>query len=125
MVNLWPGIPPSCLCDKHLNAACNEATGLLRWHIIKRHKIDGWIENGCIDLGTLDVRIIQLLAEARARGKDWKYEYDDEFDNGVDLYQILANPERLRNVKAMRGNPAKLAARCPKCKVMLEKAGLV
>lgn len=62
MVQLWPGIPPEVLCDMYLNSCLNEGLNLLiRHHMAKGHRIDGWIRNGCVDLEMLHVRIKQLI----------------------------------------------------------------
>ena len=119
MVQLWPSIPPEVLCDMYLNSSINEGLNLLiRHHMAKGHRIDGWIRNGCVDLEMLHVRIPELIAEAKKRGKSWKYEYTDK-----DVLEVLVccnryrySEESLKNKEAIAANPAKLAAKCRACR---------
>ena len=69
MVQLWPGIPPEVLCDMYLNSCLNEGLNLLiRHHMAKGHRIDGWIRNGCVypygygfvDFVTCDINVVRL-----------------------------------------------------------------
>ncbi len=78
MVQLFPGVPASCLCDMYLNSALNEGLNLLvRHHMKKGYKIDGWIRNGCFNLPSLDKRISELLVEAKLRGHTWNYALEE------------------------------------------------
>ena len=127
MVNLWPGVPTSCLCDKHLNAAINEGLNLLiRYHIAKGHKLDGWIKNGCIDPHAIIIRIEDLINESKNRGKPWSYMIMGE-DHAIVVEYYLNNPPQKMselldaNEEAIKNNRAKLAARCPKCKDRMEQ----
>ena len=72
MVQLWPGIPPEVLCDMYLNSCLNEGLNLLiRHHMAKGYRIDGWIRNGCVNMDTFDIRLMLLIAEMKNRGKSW------------------------------------------------------
>lgn len=119
MVQLWPGIPPEVLCDMYLNSSINEGLNLLiRHHMAKGHRIDGWIRNGCVDLERLHVRLQYLITEAQRRGKTWKYEYTDKDDFTVFFYYrsaILRKTPR-SNQEAISQNPAKLATKCLSCR---------
>ena len=119
MVQLWPGIPPEVLCDMYLNSSLNEGLNLLiRHHIAKGHRIDGWIRNGCVDLEMLHVGIKQLIMEATKRGKSRKYEYTDKDDLEVFVCcnRHYNSEEPLKNKEAIAANPAKLAAKCRACR---------
>ena len=119
MVQLWPGIPPEILCDMYLNSCLNEGLNLLiRHHMAKGHRIDGWIQNGCVDLEMLHVRIPELIAEAKKRGKSWGYAYTKDDDwNVVAMLCVFQDCKTLpNNVGAIAANPAKLAAKCRACR---------
>lgn len=119
MVQLWPGIPPEVLCDMYLNSSINEGLNLLiRYHMAKGHRIDGWIRNGCVDLELMHARLRHLIVEAYRRGKSWKYEYADEDDLLFSMYYRMAimHDEPLKNQEAISQNPAKLAAKCLTCR---------
>jgi hypothetical protein len=119
MVQLWPGIPPEVLCDMYLNSCLNEGLNLLiRHHMAKGHRIDGWIRNGCVDLEMLHVRIPELIAEAKKRGKSWNYQYTEEDDGNVFTYDAMAaiNNDPVKSKAAITANPAKLAAKCLACR---------
>ena len=119
MVQLWPGIPPEILCDMYLNSCLNEGLNLLiRHHMAKGHRIDGWIRNGCVDLEMLPVRILGLIAEAKKRGKSWNYQYteDDDWNVVAMLCAFEDNNNPVKNKEAIAANPAKLAAKCRACR---------
>ena len=121
MVQLWPGIPPEILCDRYLNSCLNEGLNLLiRHHMAKGHRIDGWIRNGCVDLETLHVRIPELIAEAKKRGKSWNYQYTEVDGEIVFAYGFMAaasmGNDPVKNKEAIAANPAKLAAKCRACR---------
>ena len=126
MVNTWPGIPTHCLCLRHLNSACNEATGLLRYHMLKGHRIDGWIRTGCIDLETLDERIEELLAEAKSRGLDWKYEFREDHKKAIAEYRkrAAASGSDMKNEEAIAENMKKLMERCGMCGERMKTDGI-
>lgn len=125
MVNLWPGVDVKCLCDKHLNAAINEGLNLLiRHHIAKGHKIDGWIKNGCIPANKIMFRISELLDESKRRGKKWSYQFTDD-DTEVMVRYYFQTPAVsqeliLANQEAIDKNVEKLSARCARCKEKIE-----
>jgi hypothetical protein len=83
----------------------------------KGHKIDGWINNGCVDLCTLASRITVLIEESKIRGKNWKYELTNDDRQLIDdyemLYLYLSKP--MRNQEAILNNHNKLLVRCIKC----------
>ena len=119
MVQLWPGIPPEVLCDMYLNSSLNEGLNLLiRHHMAKGHRIDGWIRNGCVDLETLHIRIPELIAEAKKRGKSWSYTYtkDDDWNVVAMLCAFEDNNDPVKNEEAIAANPAKLTAKCRTCR---------
>ena len=123
MVNLWTGIPANQLCRKHLNAAINEGLNLLiRHHMWKGHRIQGWVDNGCIEVGCICARIEELIAEAKSRGYEWSYELKmadtalaASYQRDYALKHIpMSNPE------AIAKNKEKLSGRCPECKKRME-----
>lgn len=128
MVNLFPGCPAHCLCNKHLNSVLAEYNNLLMPSMRKGNSIKGYIDHGCIDLQFLNERVIECVEEYKARGLDWKYKVPSEDDiklhNGYcDLYSDIATltPERRKEMAEM--NKRILAFRCPECrKRLLERA---
>ena len=123
MVNLWPGIPANQLCRKHLNAAINEGLNLLiRHHMRKGHRIRGWIDNGCIEVGCICARIEELIAEAKARGYQWSYELtvDDVLLAEAYYSDYETNNKPKSNPEAIAKNKEKLSGRCPECKKRME-----
>ena len=126
MVQLWPGVPPEVLCDMYLNSCLNEGLNLLiRHHMAKGHRIDGWIRNGCFDCVTLVEDIASLEAEMKRRGKDWGYHLD--MRDGIiisnyhksesyKLLELLDNLIIFKNKFEISKNPVKLAAKCRSCR---------
>ena len=123
MVNLWPGIPANQLCRKHLNAAINEGLNLLiRHHMRKGHRIQGWVDNGCIDVECVGGRIGELIAEAKSRGYEWSYELtvDDIALTGAYRLDYIDKHIPMSNPEAIARNKEKLSGRCPECKKRME-----
>ena len=119
MVQLWPGIPPEVLCDMYLNSCLNEGLNLLiRHHMAKGHRIDGWIETGCISVIGVWGRMVELTDEMKHRGKIWNYELtDSDFRIWEKYYDISIRGVILSfNEDAIKANPAKLAAKCRACR---------
>lgn len=80
MVNLFPGVPAECLCDKHLNSVLAEYNNLLMPSMRKGYSIRKYLDHGCIDLLFIGVKILDCMKEANKRGKKWKYPYLNEKD---------------------------------------------
>ena len=75
MVNLFPGVPARCLCDKHLNSVLAEYNNLFMPSIRKGNSIKGYIQHGCVDIPQIYNRIVECLKEVDKRGLKWKYKY--------------------------------------------------
>jgi hypothetical protein len=127
MVNLWPGIPAECLCDKHLNAVLAEYNNLLMPSMRKGHFINKYILHGCIDLFNVEDKINKCVTESRNRGYEWKYQFVSEDDriihhvylrNYIDAYpEILGVENRYsRQIEMGHMNELILSFRCPKCR---------
>ena len=119
MVQLWPGIPPEVLCDMYLNSCLNEGLNLLiRHHMAKGHRIDGWIRNGCVNMDTFDIRLMLLIAEMKNRGKSWAYKVKRTDINLIQNYIAYLDRHEIdrTNFDAINQNPAKLAAKCRACR---------
>ena len=126
MVNLFPGCPAHCLCNKHLNSVLAEYNNLLMPSMRKGNSIKGYIDHGCVDLQFLNERIIDCVEEYKARGLDWHYKVPTEEDIALHnkyrrLYQDFT-PKRREEMAEM--NKRILAFRCPKCreKLLVERA---
>lgn len=123
MVQLWPGIPPEVLCDMYLNSCLNEGLNLLiRHHMAKGHRIDGWIGYADIpnDKSLIIKRISALHDEMQIRGKTWNYvilpsdkEIVENYKRHFDFLEDAATSGYDMNIG---GNPAKLAAKCRACR---------
>jgi hypothetical protein len=127
MVNLWPGVPAECLCDKHLNAVLAEYNNLLMPSMRKGHMITKYILHGCIDMFNIEHRINECLIEATKRNHAWKYQSVSESDRILQkLYlkkYIEAFPEIFdtdhryaRQIEMGHMNELVLSFRCPKCR---------
>ena len=119
MVQLWPGIPPEVLCDMYLNSCLNEGLNLLiRHHMAKGHRIDGWIRNGCIYATeyTLTCRIGDLIGEMKKRGKNWNYSFCDSDLDIIKSYNKWINPFDTQHIDALELNPQKLLNKCCACR---------
>ena len=119
MVQLWPGIPPEVLCDMYLNSSLNEGLNLLiRHHMAKGHRIDGWVKTGCISVIGVYGRMMELTDESKLREKVWNYKLtDSDFKIWEKYYDMVIRGEiRSINEDAIRANPAKLAAKCHACR---------
>lgn len=126
MVNLFPGVPPHCLCDKHLNSVLAEYNNLLMPSIRKGNSISGYIRHGCVDLPYTYDRIISCLAEAKMRGKEWKYQVPDIGDAKLYMelmerylgeFSDIDDSERRRAMGEM--NKRVLAFRCKECRARI------
>jgi hypothetical protein len=119
MVNLFPGVPAKCLCDKHLNAVLAEYNNLLLPSMRKGNSIKGYILHGCVDLPRTVARIDECIQEAKARGHDWKYTTPSEKDQKlIDEYHVrfcFTNPAGSLEEMAQM-NTAILRFRCPECR---------
>ena len=113
MVQLWSGIPPEVLCDMYLNSCLNEGLNLLiRHHMAKGHRIDGWIRNGCIHNNKTDIiiRLCELQKEATRRGKIWNYGvYQTDID-------IVKNYSGNFDIQTNVDNVKKLSDKCRACR---------
>jgi hypothetical protein len=123
MVQLWPGIPPEVLCDMYLNSCLNEGLNLLiRHHMAKGHRIDGWIGYADIpvDKSLIIKRISELRGEMEKRGKTWSYAILSSDKEVVESYErhfdFLKDTARTGYDRNIGGNPAKLAAKCLACR---------
>lgn len=123
MVNLWPGVPSHCLCDKHLNAVLAEYNNLLMPQIRKGKSISGYIRHGCVDLSYTHGRIMACIIEAKKRQKEWKYLEPTLDDARLHLHLMekyrnefpdIDNPKRRKEMAEM--NKRILAFRCPECR---------
>lgn len=130
MVNLWPGVWPKYLCDKHLNAVLAEFNNKLLPSMRKGHEIQGYLTHGCIDLPFTLVHIYYCLEEARSRGHNWKYQqpsaddaqlirqYLSDYSAGVrgtikDSKDFFGDGRR---AEMFAMNKRVLAFRCPDCR---------
>ena len=113
MVQLWPGIPPEVLCDMYLNSCLNEGLNLLiRHHMERGYRIDGWIRNGCIPNNKTDIiiRLCELQKEATRRGKIWNYGvYQTDID-------IVKNYSGNFDIQTNVDNVKKLSDKCRACR---------
>jgi len=123
MVQLWPSIPPEVLCDMYLNSSINEGLNLLiRHHMAKGHRIDGWIGYADIpaDKSLIINRISELREEMEKRGKTWSYAILPSDKVVVEIYKrhfdFLEDAARSGYDMNIGGNPAKLAAKCHACR---------
>jgi hypothetical protein len=122
VVNLWPGVPATCLCDKHLNAVLAEYNNLLLPSMRKGNSIRGYILHGCVDLRSTHGRILECIEEACKRGKEWKYpapSLDDE--KLINEYRVrycftepIGSPKERSEM-----NMRILAFRCPECRMRI------
>jgi len=126
MVNLFPGVPPHCLCDKHLNSVLAEYNNLLMPSIRKGKSISGYIRHGCVDLPNTYSRIIECLTEAKKRGKEWKYSVPDIGDAKLHLelmekymeeFSDIDDSDRRKEMDEM--NKRVLAFRRPECRARI------
>ena len=123
MVNLFPGIDPKCLCNKHLNSVLAEFNNLLLPSMRKGNSINGYLDHGCIDLLLTEARIKDCVEEYKKRGLDWKYTNPSESDiillnSYLERYGDIT-PERRAEMTEM--NIRILAFRCPECRTRLIK----
>lgn len=129
MVNLFPGVPAKCLCDKHLNAVLSEYNNLFITSLKKGNRIDNYIRHGCVDLPSVNERILECLQEAKTRGHNWKYaapseadkqlikEYIDRYSGNPDL--DIFGEDRRKEMGEM--NLRVLSFRCKKCREMIRR----
>lgn len=127
MVNLWPGVPASCLCNKHLNAVLSEYNNLFISSLKKGNRIDNYIRHGCVDLPLVNERIVECLQEAKARGHTWKYAIPSEVDKelireyvvkyGKDSELDIFGEARRKEMGQM--NLRVLSFRCRSCRELL------
>jgi hypothetical protein len=126
MVNLFPGVPPQCLCDKHLNTVLAEYNNLLMPSMRKGKSISGYIRHGCVDLPNTYSRILECLAEVKTRGKEWKYQVPDIGDAKLHMelmekyrneFSDIDDSERRREMAEM--NMRVLAFRCQECRARI------
>lgn len=125
MVNVFPGVPAHCLCDKHLNATINESLNLLiRYHLKNGHKINGWVRNGCIDYRNIQSRISELLSEMTSRGKNWDYHFLDSdiwiLEEYFGKWECTVSESEMM-ILAIAGNKSKLSNRCGRCRERIMK----
>lgn len=126
MVNLFPGVPAHCLCNKHLNSVLAEYNNLLMPSMRKGNSIKGYVDHGCVDLEYLNERVVECVEEYKARGLDWKYKVPSEEDIKLHneyhvRYLFSLTPERREEMAEM--NIHILMFRCPECrKLLLERA---
>lgn len=129
MVNLFPGVPAHCLCDKHLNSVLSEYTNLLMPAIRKGKSIRGYIRHGCVDLPKVYRRVLDCLLEAKRRGKNWKYSIGlSDSEMHVKLmekhraeFPDIDDPQRRKEMVEM--NLRILMFRCPECRERIVAAG--
>jgi hypothetical protein len=129
MVNLFPGVPAECLCDKHLNSVLAEYNNLLMPSMRKGNSIRKYLDHGCIDLKYLGIRIINCMAESKRRGKNWKYPaintndciihviYFDRYIEEIGDFDSVVyyfGDERRKEMEDM--NKRILSFRCPECR---------
>ena len=129
MVNLFPGVPAECLCDKHLNAVLAEYNNLLMPSMRKGNSVYRYMLHGCIDLPYTYSRIYECLAEATLRGKVWKYKNPTKEDQKmieeyfktaiVDLGKEFFGDERRKEMGEM--NKMILSFRCQECRKRIEE----
>lgn len=124
IVNLFPGCPSHCLCNKHLNSVLAEYNNLLMPSMRKGNSIKGYVDHGCVDLQFLNERIVECVEEYKARGLDWKYKVpttdDIELHNEYHVRYLFAlTPERREEMKEM--NIRILMFRCPECRKLLKE----
>jgi len=65
-MRMWM-VPPALMCNKHLLGEHVEIH-MLESCIKYGHKLDGYIENGLVDLSKLDSRHREIVAEMKRRG---------------------------------------------------------
>ena len=127
MVNLWPGVPAKCLCDKHLNAVLAEYNDLLMPSMRKGNRIDNYIRHGCVDLPVVNERIVECLQEAKSRGHDWKYSVPSEANKQlIHEYVVKYSGDseldvfgEARRKEMGEMNVRVLSFRCKKCRELL------
>ncbi|MFA5745697.1 MAG: hypothetical protein WC932_02430 [archaeon] len=123
MVNLFPGINPQCLCNKHLNSVLAEFNNLLLPSMRKGNSIKGYLDHGCIDLLLTNKRICECVEEYTRRDLDWKYANP----TGDDIILLNSYLERYgdisdeRHAEMTEMNIHILAFRCPECRTRLIK----
>ena len=131
MVNLWPGVPAKCLCDKHLNAVLAEYNNLLMPSMRKGHSIKAYLLHGCVDLPFIYCQVMDCMAEANRRGHEWKDPipttadvklHGEYFDRYIDEFKDpeFWGEERRQEMTEM--NRRVLAFRCPGCRGRLAEA---
>ena len=130
MVNLFPGVPAHCLCDKHLNSVLAEYNNLLMPSMRKGNFIRGYVINGCIDLPCMLLRVLDCMAESKRRGHKWSYPipttediklHGEYFDRYIDE---LKNPYfwgEERRMEMAEMNKRILMFRCPECRERIMK----
>lgn len=125
MVNMWPGVPAKCLCDKHLNSVLAEYNNLLMPSMRKGRSIRGYLINGCIDLPFIYARIMDCMSEANRRGHEWKYTvpttedvllHGKHFDRYIDEFKDQDFWENTRRQEMAEMNKRILAFRCEECR---------
>ncbi len=123
MVNLWPGVPTKCLCDKHLNAVLAEYNNLLLPSMKKDNSIKGYILHGCVVPRDIVSRIEECLRESKTRGHLWKYLPPSEKDEKlIDRYCVrYCFTEPAGSLEEMaQMNRMILKFRCPECRKRIE-----
>ena len=129
MVNLWPDVPASCLCDKHLNAVLAEYNNLFIPSLKKGNRIDNYIRHGCVDLPLVNERILKCLQEAKGRGHDWKYAVPSEENKKLIREYIVRYSKdsdldifgEARRKEMGQMNLRVLSFRCKACREMIQR----
>jgi len=131
MVNLWPGIPAECLCNKHLNAVLAEHNNKLMPSMRKGHSIEGYLKHGCIDIELITTRIADCLKEGKRRGHKWKYAFPTDPDLALHyLYTmnylvVHGYMTRERRDEMTEMNKRVLSFRCPECRKRIKDYSLL
>lgn len=107
-MRMW-NVDPSKMCDQHLlgeHLECHMFVGSIN----KGTSIQGFIDNGLLDLGTLRQRHDILVAEMLRRG----------MNHSSPLKPFEIPVHAATNMVSSEANVAELIKRCPKCRILLQ-----
>lgn len=107
-MRMWM-VDPSIMCKQHLLGEHLELH-MLRTHLTKGKRVDGFVRNGLIDTSQIQSRHDQLVAEISNRG--WNHKSDLEFihDEPVGKVDLQVSLDEL-------------ASRCTRCSQNIGSAG--
>lgn len=112
-MRMWM-VPPRKMCQQHLLGEHVE-THMLAGTMRKGISLQGYYDNGLVDLHALEARHDALAAEMRRRGMNHQSPWT------LDVEQWLREHPQPKHSVPREASRAELIRRCPECAALLEK----